>query len=52
MLVTGYYKNLDLVSNLKLASATRELHTMGADIESMGGMAILTPSDPESHWHD
>jgi len=23
-----------------------------ADIESMREMAIFTPGDPESHWHD
>jgi hypothetical protein len=44
--------NFDLVSNLHLASATTQLHTMVADIESMREMAILTPGDPESHWHD
>jgi len=45
-------QNFDLVSNLKLASATTELHTMVADIESMGKMAIFTPGDPDAHWHD
>jgi hypothetical protein len=44
--------NFDLVSNLHLASATTQLHTMVADIESMREMAIFTPGDPESHWHD
>ncbi|HYW39778.1 MAG TPA: hypothetical protein VE957_16825 [Terriglobales bacterium] len=44
--------NFDLVSNLHLASATTQLHTMVADIESMREMAILTPGDPESYWHD
>jgi hypothetical protein len=46
------YKNFDLVPNLKLALATTELHTMIADIESMGEMAIFSPGNPESHWHD
>ena len=44
--------NFDLVSNLHLASATTQLHTMVADIESMHEMASCTPGDPESHWHD
>ena len=44
--------NYDLVSNLHLASITTQLHTMVADIESMREMAILTPGDPESYWHD
>jgi hypothetical protein len=44
--------NLDLVANLHLTSAPAQLHTMVADIESMRQMAILTPCDPESHWHD
>jgi hypothetical protein len=46
------YKNFDLVPNLKLALATTELHTMIADIESMGEMTIFSPGNPESHWHD
>jgi len=25
---------------------------MVADIESMGKMAVFTPGNPESHWHD
>ena len=44
--------NYDLVSNLHLASATTQLHTMVGDIESMREMAIFTPGDPESHWYD
>jgi hypothetical protein len=44
--------NYDLVSNLHLASATTQPHTMVADIESMREMAIFIPGDPESHWHD
>ena len=44
--------NCDLVSDLHLAPATTQLHTMVADIESMREMAIFTSGDPESHWHD
>jgi hypothetical protein len=44
--------NFDLVANLHLASATTQLHPMVADIESMREMAIFTPGDPESYWHD
>jgi hypothetical protein len=44
--------NLDLVSNLHLALATTQLHTMVADIQSMREVAIFTPGDAESHWHD
>jgi hypothetical protein len=45
-------QNFDLVPNLKLALATTELHTMIADVESMGEMAIFPPGNPESHWND
>jgi hypothetical protein len=45
--------NFDLVSSLHLASATTQLRTMVADIESMSEMAaIFNPGDPESYWHD
>ena len=44
--------NYDLLSNLHLASATTQLHTIVGDIESMREMAIFTPGDPESHWYD
>jgi hypothetical protein len=44
--------NHDLVANLYLASATTQLHTMVADIESMREMDIFTPGDPDSHWYD
>jgi len=44
--------NFDLVSNLHLASATAQLHTMVADIEGMREMAIFTPGDPDAYWHD
>src|ERR1035441_9155902 len=44
--------NYNLISDLHLASIATQLHTMVADIESMREMAILTPGDPESYWHD
>jgi hypothetical protein len=44
--------NYDVVANLHLASATTQLHTTVADIESMREMAIFTPGDPDSHWYD
>ena len=44
--------NFDLVSNLHLAPEPTQPHTMVADIKRMREMAIFTPGDPESHWHD
>jgi hypothetical protein len=42
--------NYKLVPNLNLASVTTQPHTMVGDVESMREMALLTPSDPETHW--
>jgi hypothetical protein len=44
--------NSELVPNLYLASVTTQPHTMIGDIESVREMALLTPGDPETHWHD
>jgi hypothetical protein len=44
--------NFDSVSNLQVASATAQPHTLSADIESMRKMDILTACDPESDRHD
>ena len=44
--------NYKLVPNLNLASVTTQPHTMVGDVESMREMALLTPSDPETHWHN
>ena len=44
--------NYKLVPNLNLASVTTQPHTMVGDVESMREMAPLTPSDPETHWHN
>jgi hypothetical protein len=44
--------NKKLVPNLDLASVTTQSHTIVSDIESMREMALFTPSDPETHWHD
>jgi hypothetical protein len=44
--------NYKLVPNLNLASVTTQPHAMVGDVESMGEMALLTPSDPETHWHN
>jgi hypothetical protein len=38
--------NLDSVSHFHLASATAEFHTIVADIQSVGEVAIATPGDP------
>jgi hypothetical protein len=42
--------NHNFVANFYLASATTQLHTMVADIESMREMDIFTPGDPDSYW--
>jgi hypothetical protein len=44
--------NFDFVSDLHLASAPAQLHTMVADVEGMREMAIFAPSDTDSHGHD
>jgi hypothetical protein len=44
--------NFDLVSNLHLASAPAQPHTVVADIEGMREMALFASGDPDSHWHD
>jgi hypothetical protein len=44
--------NYKLVPNFNLASVTTQPHAMVGDIESMREMALLTPSDPETHWHN
>lgn len=44
--------NFDQVADLHLGSATAELHTAVADVESMREMAVIAPRDPQSHWHD
>jgi hypothetical protein len=41
-----------VVADPHLGSATAELHTTITDIESMREMAVLTPCNPDSHWHD
>ena len=44
--------NLDAVSDFHLASATAELYSIMADIESVNEMTILAPSNPDAYWHD
>ena len=44
--------NLDSVSDFHLASATAELHSVIADIESVNEMTILTPNDTDAYWYD
>jgi hypothetical protein len=44
--------NYELVPHLDLASVTAQPHTMVGDIQSMRGMDIFTPGDPETHWHN
>jgi hypothetical protein len=44
--------NYKLVSNFYLASVTTQPHTTVGDIEGMREMALWTPSDHDSNWHD
>jgi hypothetical protein len=44
--------NYKLVPDLYFASVTTQPHTMISGIESVREMALLTPGDPETHWHN
>src|ERR1035441_5212499 len=44
--------NYKLVPDLDFAPVTTQPNTMVRDVESMREIALLTPSDPETHWHN